>query len=689
MGGEKYVNGYLIKTIKLDGLMLDNVQPSIEEIQEFETNNKRDGGDMDGLAGVENVEKRKLVYLKGDVIRVIEGDLKNLQGEILEVNAEEEMAVIKPHSDVGVTALNIPFSQIVKHFNIGDHIKVIAGRYDGETGMIVKVDNEMQQAIVFSDLNKKELKIFLVDVQKSNEVATGLDSLGNYQLHDLVSLGPQAVGVIVRVDRNAFSVINNSGVVQEVSVSAIGQKKNSRNAVALDGNQNQLTVADLVKVTDGKMGPKMKTGRVLHLFRSFAFLHTQDLVKNAGVFVIRARQCVLLGGVSRAGQMMQGYGGGNVMATPDLRSPAHGMGGGKGGGMKGGGKGAGMKGGKGMRNDHLVNRKMMITRGPYKGYEGLVKEATDTVARVELQSKMKIVPVNVTDLKDMDTTGRGMFGPGAMGGGGGGLDMRPPATPSYAPQTPTHHDPMATPSRSGDDPRWSDAWDPDASAGPTPHSTGGPSPVVPEYSPGGFQSHSPYPMSGASPGMQSGSDPGMHSSRGPQTPDIGTPNYGASPATFLPGHTPTAYGAGATPKTSGTPYEMGGFDGATPHDVATPGGMDGGISDIGAWLVYAQNVVVQISGGAYSGREGVIQSALQSGESTVTVHIDGEEVQIPVADVQRMAPGKKDEIKVVSGQQAGETGKLIGIDGEDGIVKMDTNSDIKILDLESLCKRAT
>lgn len=359
--------------------------------------------------------------------------------------------------------------------------------------------------------------------------------------------------------------------------------------------------------------------------------------------------------------------------------------------MKGGAKGGGMKGGKGMRNDHLVNRKMMITRGPYKGYEGLVKEATDTVARVELQSKMKIVPVNVSDLKDMDTAGRGMFGPGAnTGGGGGGLDMRPPATPSYAPQTPTHHDPMATPSRSGDDPRWSDAWDPDASAGPTPHSTGGPSPAVPGYSPGGFQSHSPYPMSGASPGMQSGSDAGgFQSSRAPQTPDLGTPNYGASPATFLPGQTPTAYGAGATPKTTGTPYEMGGFDGATPHDVATPGGMDSGISDIGAWLVYAQNVVVQISGGAYLGREGTVQSALQSGENTVTVNIDGEEVQIPIADVQRMAPGKKDDIKVVSGQQAGETGVLIGIDGEDGIVKMDTNSDIKILDLESLCKCAT
>ena len=60
-----------------------------------------------------------------------------------------------------------------------------------------------------------------------------------------------------------------------------------------------------------------------------------------------------------------------------------------------------------------------------------------------------------------------------------------------------------------------------------------------------------------------------------------------------------------------------------------------------------------------------------------------------VHEVQRRVPEKKDLIKVVSGQQTaqlGETGMLIGIDGEDGIVKMDANSDIKILELENLGK---
>jgi hypothetical protein len=36
------------------------------------------------------------------------------------------------------------------------------------------------------------------------------------------------------------------------------------------------------------------------------------------------------------------------------------------------------------------------------------------------------------------------------------------------------------------------------------------------------------------------------------------------------------------------------------------------------------------------------------------------------------------------GELKGNTGKLIGIDGRDGIVKMDMNQDIKIVDMPSL-----
>jgi hypothetical protein len=39
---------------------------------------------------------------------------------------------------------------------------------------------------------------------------------------------------------------------------------------------------------------------------------------------------------------------------------------------------------------------------------------------------------------------------------------------------------------------------------------------------------------------------------------------------------------------------------------------------------------------------------------------------------------------ILQGELKGNTGKLIGIDGRDGIVKMDMNQDIKIVDMPSL-----
>jgi len=678
LASDMYVDGYLIKTVPLAGIRTEAVNATIEELQMFEDRggqSQRDGGEegdavASSLSGVENIEKRKQTYLRGDLIKVIEGDLKNLKGEVLEVDKDADTITIQPHHAQLTEKLKLSLSQVQKHFTTGDHVKVIAGRYEGETGMIVKVEED--QVVVFSDLNKKELKVFLVDTQKSDEVATGLDAFGNYALHDLVALGPQAVGVIVRVDRQSFSVINNNGVVQEIKVQAIGQKKNSRNAVALDGNQNQLSVGDLVKCTDGPN--KEKSGTVQHLFRSFAFLHSNDVIKNAGIFVVRARQCVLVGGQARQMAMMGGYGSaGGTPGGSVLYSPAHGMGakggkGGKGGGMmgmKGGGKG-------GMRNDHLVNRKMMITRGPYKGYEGLVKEATDTVARVELHSKMKVVPVNVQDLKDLDSTGRANFGMGGVGGAfGQGPDMRPPPTPAYAPNTPSQADMMATPSRDATmtPGRWDEAWDPNAATGSTPGYT--PGTGTPGYTPGsegtpGYGSARPTP---GTPGE--GYTPGM----GPSTPGGGfTPGEGYTPASVQPGYTP---GGPSTP----------GGSGHTPANPATPGGFDGyGDDDAVEWLAHAEQAAVRVTGGEHANREGVVLSKLAPGGSSVSVLIGGETVNVAIGELERVPPGKKDQVKVVTGQLAGETGTLIGIDGEDGIVKMDANTDIKILDLESLCK---
>ncbi|KAF3662626.1 hypothetical protein FXO38_11070, partial [Capsicum annuum] len=51
-------------------------------------------------------------------------------------------------------------------------------------------------------------------------------------------------------------------------------------------------------------------------------------------------------------------------------------------------------------------------------------------------------------------------------------------------------------------------------------------------------------------------------------------------------------------------------------------------------------------------------------------------------EIEIVVPNKSDKIRIMGGSQCGATGKLIGVDGTDGIVKVDDDTlDVKILDM--------
>lgn len=68
---------------------------------------------------------------------------------------------------------------------------------------------------------------------------------------------------------------------------------------------------------------------------------------------------------------------------------------------------------------------------------------------------------------------------------------------------------------------------------------------------------------------------------------------------------------------------------------------------------------------------------------------NGETITAPSSDIEVIVPRKSDKIKIMGGGALrGATGKLIGVDGTDGIVKVDDTLDVKILDLDILAKLA-
>jgi transcription elongation factor SPT5 len=118
---------------------------------------------------------------------------------------------IQPDPKDLVEPLEFPREEVRKYFRVGDHIKVESGPSVQETGLIVRIleagsaeaaraaaaaaangggaglDDE-DLAVVFSDVSQSELTVRLQDIAESTEVSAGKDSLGEYQLFDMVHL---------------------------------------------------------------------------------------------------------------------------------------------------------------------------------------------------------------------------------------------------------------------------------------------------------------------------------------------------------------------------------------------------------------------------------------------------------------------------------------------------------------------
>jgi len=673
--GNRFKDGYLLKPMNGRSLETQGVVPTIDELQKFQERPevKRDDenpGATPVNIGTQLKMKRKTTFSKGDTVKVVEGDLKNLMGVVDTVT--DDTVTIKPKHEGLSELLQFPSSQLQKYFKMGDHIKVIGGSHEGETGLILKVEDNY--VIFFSDLTQKEIKVLAQDIQEASDVTTGRVQLGNYELHDLVQINPQTVGVIVRIEKDAFRVLDNNGNVQNIRLQEIGNKRNLRDAVSFDSNHNQIHISDVVQVKDGTY--KGRQGTIRHLYKYFAFLHAKDMLENSGIFVVRTNNCILLGGNKRPGS-----GNFNPQFPPmspgqSLRSPARSN-------INAPPQGRGHAVNRRKRDDTLLNKTIVIQQGPYKGYVGIVKDCTETTARVELHTNCKTITVNremllIKDLENAQT----------MSGSGPELAPRTPMWGDVGSRTPMRGEegsqtPLRTPSRHGSSygsatPVHGTVWDPSVTN--TPMRT-------PSWEPDYERNWTPSNEYAniATPGSHSDLTPrGRDDESNPNTPNTyantpTTPGFVSTPG-LTPGEVTTPY--------SSTPYQN--FTPTTPGIPQTPGAPFEERSshekrDKAAWLTTDIKVRVASStfkGGMYNNKEGVIKQV----GADCKVLIGSDMVTIPGDYLEPVMPKKKDNVKIIKGDSVGLTGTLIGIDAADGIVKITGTAaqDIKILDLNLL-----
>ncbi|KAL5225364.1 hypothetical protein ABZP36_012003 [Zizania latifolia] len=674
--GLMFKDGFLYKTVSIKSISTQNIQPSFDELEKFRKPGDDMNGDMPGLSTL-FANRKKGHFMKGDAVIVIKGDLKNLEGWVEKV--EDETVHIRPKiSDLPKT-LAFNEKELCKYFKPGDHVKVVSGVQEGATGMVVKVEGHV--LIILSDTTKEHIRVFADHVVESSEITTGITRIGDYELHDLVLLDNLSFGVIIRVETEAFQVLKGIPDRPEVVLVKLREIKSKidRRTSAKDRSNNMISAKDVVRVVEGAC--KGKQGPVEHIHKGILFIYDRHHLEHAGFICAKAQSCLLVGG-SPGGRR------GNGMDTSDprlgaLRSPASilqspGRLPPRGPHMNYGGRfGGGGRGGRG--HDALVGKCIKIKSGPYKGYRGRVKEVTGGLVRVELDSLMKIVTVKRDDIADTPTVATPFREPRYSLGGE--TPMHPSRTPLHPYQTPMR-DPGATPIHDGmRTPMRSRAWAPmspprDNWEEGNPASWGS----SPAYQPGTPPAR---PYEAPTPGSGWANTPGVSYNDAPTPRES---SYGNAPSPCVPS---TPVGQPMTPNSAsylpGTPGGQPMTPGNVGMDIMSP--IIGGEGE-GNWIL--PDVLVNVLRAGDDG-PGVVREVLTDGSCRVALGSsgDGDIVAVLPNEVEVVRPKKSDKIKIMNGNFRGYTGKLIGIDGSDGIVKLDDTYEVKILDMVILAKLAS
>lgn len=718
----RFKNGFLFKEMNINAIQSDNVMPTPEEIDRFNTKLRDADADV-----IEEEDEKEIKtnqddeiipitarFVAGDMVKVIRGDAKNLTGQIVSVSQD----------GITIKAADLPSmlmqpNDLQKYFAIGDHIKIIEGELKGETGTVIQVldseDGTEDTLILYSDLTFKEMRIPSSYAMETTEVNAGRDALGQFQLYDLVQLINQdVIGVIVKVETQSVKILTNRGVLTSVRLQDIGRKRTSRFATALDVNQNEIQVDDQVQVIDGNN--KNLNGTVKHIFRSNLFLHNPTLMQNSGTFVAMARQCSKKG-QSRPKQQQDfnrntPYNNTSFsIASPaihneEVRNPygadfgGRSERGGRGGHTDRGGRGGGRGGARPQRaqRDPLVGKTVVVIMGKYKGNKGTVKEAHGSDVQIELLAIHRTIPLKRDQIMETTTTSSSHHR--ADPTRTPSIHMNTPAredgrTPLHSAQTPGPGElSSATPMHSYHDEDSDSGWNP-----ATPHNNdwrpdtpqhnatvSTPNTMVSPYDRAGGSMVSPYDRAGGSMAEIHRHDNQRRTAITPNTPtphgSVFTPN---TPADALS----SSYQTPITPQTPATPHD----DPMTPHDSRDSRGGSGAGSDSRGGSGYMSHSSNQprfdtwILPGMFILVHGVVMNVISDvdGMGKVTVNQDGVETKVFANEATPVVPVKDDHVVVVAGDNRRERGQLIGVDGTDGIVKM-ASGDILIFEMRQLCK---
>ena len=422
-GGETYSkDGYLIKYMKSESLIIDNIIPP----KQHELHLFGEIGRLNSAVGSHAARKqRKYTFIVGDQVRIRSGEMIGLLGKVADIvdtggNVLFKIALL----DQSITKDLIDFAEkaLEKYFEVGERVQ----RVDDlnaviNTGIVVSIEDAGNatggsNVVAFNPLTGEQWQSASRNVQslKEDSVSNSLTK-SEFMVDDLVSVMDDdrngSIGVVLRVDdgqpEQALLVVDVFGVNRRIPLTNV--RLISHLVQTRHSNDGKLASGDAVQVIEQQ---KQQQSNLLVMHIQAESVFCKDPM--TGQVTIHP-----LSALKRKGDDRR-FKGQHQRPMAGFRLPPKG----------------------------LLGKTVSISAGPYKGYLGIVKELTDTMARVELQSTSKLISVD----RDRLITGGSALDRNVNYGG----VARTPAH-AVAPKTPSYASMGKTPAwnAGGKTPAWS------------------------------------------------------------------------------------------------------------------------------------------------------------------------------------------------------------------------------------------
>ena len=330
-----FSNGFILKTLAFRSLNFVDTRPTLSEIKIF---------DDSQISMV--LKPKKVSFVQGDKIRVLYGDSKGLTGTVESSNSST-VTMYPFIAELCDKKLEFPISELCKFFEIGDHVKVIEGRYSGITGMIVA--NSDNNVDIISDITKTVITVLSDDLKLSEEISSGQGKTENFNLNEIVLLKNEInFGIITKLNAGGVTVVLDDGETTSVWYHEISRKFSPHKFTAIDRDQNKLFFNDMVKIVYAKHPFFSKFGSVKNAFRGVLFVKVQDNLETLMVSA-KASYCLLQGQ--------------KVVQDPCLRHD-------------------------------FRNVMIRLKSGPYRGNTGKVIEVIESKFKVQLSANSKVITID-------------------------------------------------------------------------------------------------------------------------------------------------------------------------------------------------------------------------------------------------------------------------------------------------------